>query len=256
MLTFQEIMKRIRYNCLKNNNGEAFDLNDSYSFSITWEKKYKTTRSLFGSKWVFQEAVHYDEVKKMEGELSKLPNGITYERTDVVTLKLDDSAKDFSALVDLDGYEHYRTTFIIHVSAMYAQSMLDFYNGRKYVIGASVPLQIIKKAELFKNKVLSSHREILNQLFKVLLTNHNLYNNRFEGYDGDSFSFEEIGMKPLQDESQLLGLMLALCEYGESEIPENEIWFIEYHKNIKDGVYYRWERFIKPASKKTDLKEW
>ena len=205
------------------NNGYAFDAEHMY-FQDDWSKKYYGKEGLFGKKWIYKETLFYDRVEQTEQVLSKLPKGISYTRTDSITQTLPEKPEAWYST----GYENYETTFQIHVSASYSQTIVRQNNGRKFVVLSKFDKKTLQDAEVFKEKVWSTHPEILEPLFtKGYSKSLILTNESFTDFDCRGISFKYVNMKPLQNESQRLGLILALAEYAEKRLSNDEIAFIK-----------------------------
>lgn len=221
MQTFNTILKVINEQCITN-NGSDFDVRNLY-LTFSWVKKYTGKRFLFVTQWVYEKTEYNDEIRQTEKLLAKLPDGITYTKTDTVTQKLPEKAEQYHTV-----YERHSTTFLIHVSASYSQSIMRQNNGRKVIVTGNFDKKTMQEADAFKNRVLSSHRDILDTLFRNGFSQSLcLTNEGFTDYDCRGYSLSAVNMKPLQNEAQRLGLMLALGEFGEKMLPENEIWFID-----------------------------
>ena len=208
MITMDEIYEGIIRGCFINNGCEFDD--EKICFDIYWSREKE---GLLGLKWRYEKC--YDEIKRTERLLSKLPNGITYKRTDILLRRYE------------SGREHYVTKFEIHVSASYSKTIVRQNNGRKFVVLSKFDKKTLHDAEVFKEKVLSTHSEILESLFaEGYSTSHILTNHGFTDFDCRGISLKYVNMKPLQNESQRLGLILALAEYAEQRLSNDEIAFI------------------------------
>lgn len=225
MFTRNEILNLIKRECFEH-NGSSFDARDQY-LTFCWSKEYTGKKFLFSTKWIYQGTKDKEKIKQAEKILLKLPTGITYTRNDIITEKLPEKASEY-----MSKYERFTTTFSIHVSAEYSQNVVNQNNGRRIVIIDNFDKQTMENADAFKNLVLTKHSEILEPLFLNGFSKLPcLTNSGFTDYDCRGYSLQSVNMKPLQNESQRLGLMLALGEYGEKFIPNNEYWFIDGHSS-------------------------
>lgn len=221
MQNLNTILKFINKQCFIN-NGAAFDVQNLY-LTFSWTKKYTGKRFLFATQWICEKTENNDGIKQTEKLLAKLPDGITYTKTDTVTQRLPEKAEQYHTV-----YEWHSTTFSMHVSASYSQAIIRQNIGRKVVVTGIFDKKTMQEADVFKKRILSSHRDILDPLFKNGFSQSlALTNDGFTDYDCRGYSLSAVNMKPLQSEAQRLGLLLALGEFGEEMIPENEIWFIE-----------------------------
>lgn len=220
MQDLNTILRVINEQCLTS-NGTDFDVRNLY-LTFSWKKRFSGKRFLFVTQWVYDETDHNDEIKQTEKLLKKLPDGITYTKTDDITQKLPEKAEWGHTVC-----EWHSTSFVIHVSASYSQAIIRQNNGRKIVVTGNFDKRTMQEAEAFKIRVLSYHSDILDPLFKNGLSQSlTLTNEGFTDFDGRGYNLSAVNMKPLQNEAQRLGLMLAIGEFGEKMIPENEIWFI------------------------------
>lgn len=223
MQSLDTILKAIKMQCFIN-NGSAFDVNGlSLNLTYSWQKKYCGKKFFFSCHWVYEGVTGIEECHKMKKLLSKLPNGISFTSSDSITQKLPEKATQYHTI-----YEWHTTTFTIHVSNSYSQSIVNQNKGSKIVCIGNFDSSTMRSAVEFKKKVMTSHREILDPLLKNgFLESLSLTNNGFTDHNCHGYSLQAVNMKPLQNESQRLGLVLALGEYGEQYIPDNEICFID-----------------------------
>lgn len=244
------ILKRIIIECLRN-NGAAFTLGDKFFLQFHWSKVYKAKRALFGMRWAFEQFNgNYEGIKEAKKLLSELPIGITYQKKDVITQKLSEQrVKPFGT-----AWESHVTSFSIYVPTDYSQMIVNQNNGHKIVVIGYFENNIWQDALKFKERVLSSHSQILEPLFDYgFMRGYYLTDDGFTNFDGYGYSLRNVEMQPLQNQTQILGLMLALREYGERFVPYDQIWIID--NGTRESIYF--SQIISPNSQSnSQLNEW
>lgn len=231
MTIFDGKHRGIIIECLKN-KGLGFDYEDITSKKeYHWEEQYWTKKGIFRYYWELLATHIPDYMTEYENSLKSLPSGISYERQ---TTKWKDEREEKTPEKCGNARCCYRTRFRIHVSEQFSRHVMEQYDGSRLVVWDCPEL---KSALDFKNRVLSTHREILETLFtNGVLKSYSLTKSGFTDYDCSGYNLKQVGMKPLQDDTQCLGLMIAICECYLSQIPDDEIWFIE-KTNHYDGSF-------------------
>ena len=231
MTIFDDKHRGIVIECLKK-GGRGFDYEDIASNKdYCWQEDYFQKKSFFGYKWEFINTRIPDYMIEYENSLKRLPSGISYEKQ---TTMYKDERKERNPEKDICAARCYRTRFLIHVSEKFSQHIMQQYDGSRLVVWNFPEL---KAALQFKTRVLSMHREILETLFtNGVLKSYSLTKSGFTDYDCSGYGLKQVGMKPLQDDTQVLGLVIAICECYLSQIPDDQIWFIE-KTNHYDGSF-------------------
>lgn len=244
------ILKRIILECLRF-NGSAFNLGDKFFLQFHWSKVYEAKRLLLGLRWAFENFEGgYEELKKARKLLSELPAGITYQEKDVIGQKISEQRITTFGT----AWESHVTSFTLYVPANYSQMIVNQNNGHRIVIIGYFKNSTWQEAMQFKERVLSYHSQILEPLFNSGFTRSLfLSNDGFTDFYEVDYKLQVVNMKPLQNQAQRLGLMLALRDYGEKWVPNDQIWFVD--NGTRDSIYLS-QKITLNRQANSQLNEW
>lgn len=222
MTVFEAKHQNIIKECLKN-GGKGFEYKDSCSTKdYNWEEHFWCKKGFFRYYWGLNKTYFYDHMIEYEKELDELPCGITYEKNTTIC---KDEREEKNPKQDLWATCYYKTKYTIHVSESFSQHILNQYDNSRLVVWERPELQ---DALNFKDRVMRMHKKILEPLYyNGVRKGYILNKSGFSDLDCHGYSLREVEMKPLQDDIQVLGLMIAICENFLHRIPKDEIWFIE-----------------------------
>lgn len=249
MTILDEDIKPIKIECLRY-CGLEFEFQDTSEYyglyGFNWSESFEKKKTLFGYKLKSKGSTIPNEMIEYETKLKHLPSGITYEKR---TVEQDSWLDECNPSLK---YVNYSTKFILHVSESFSQSIMQQYDGSRIVVWNYPELET---ALDFKQKILSMHSNILEPLFtNGVLKNLCLTTTGFTNFDCQSYPLSKVKMKPIQSNTQLLGLMIAICEYSERYIPKNEIWSIEKENNGKHVVVHKYH--LIDISAQQSLRDW
>lgn len=241
--------------------------------SFMFRKCFRLKKHIFKDRWERDTSEDGEESQESLNKASKCEEllnslrdmGVTYQ-IGIEPLSIDgiDSSKLRIYTYQLTIYASVSESFSSYIYAKYGTGRVIYVNDGNVSI---------EKAKDFQKRVLSLHQNEIERLFEYgLRGDAHIYDTRLpdlsmkygegisflksvlahssshfvltkEGFknlqhsddDWDYFYFDKVNMKPLQTEEQMLGLMLAICEYSESKIPEDEVWII-YGDEFSYGV--------------------
>ncbi len=212
-----QLLRRIEFECFIH-FGEAFDIQEIPTIG-TLIFEWKTNESSAFIKFRNDITYHHTEdLIRFEKMLKQLPKGISYTRTDTLV------SKEKSAFI----WKTYHTQLVIHVSKAYANAV---FSSRINIEGIDKTEELINRAKQFAQVIVKKHPDILKELYQ----SYNLHQNNCFGntgsysYNGTSIgrvSYASFGLKSLDEEYQLLGLAIAVAEYGKPHLKDNEYYGI------------------------------
>lgn len=247
MTVYDEKYRDIIIECFK--HGErGFDFDNYYSqMEHHWDEIYENKKVLLFRYWELYKKNLPDTMIEFEQYLNSLPSGISFDKQTTVD-------RDKRKTKNLFARVYYKTKYSIHVSEGFSQCIIKQYDGSRIIIWNYSEL---KKALQFKERVLSNHREILEPLFNNgILNKLILTKTGFTDYDCKGYGLNKVGMKPLQDGSQIMGLMIAIIENFSHLIPDDEIWCIDKWEHGDSDFDMHISRFSMRPTPQESLNEW
>ena len=252
----QSIMKFINRQCSLREKSEPFELSHSgyYSvekspfYSVHWTKKYSHKKGLFTDKWVYEKTCDYEEVEKYRKLLSKLPSGITYTEQTHLTPANRYDISDFAKT------ERYTTVFRIFVSKDYCDTIINTKVKSSVIISEDFDKDLLNMAYNFKQKIITSHSDIIEQIYKKTFGIRDSFEVIDIGFTDYEFGvyLKDLNMKPLESEYQRLGMAIVLVECDKTKLGEKRwLWLIE-NKNNRITV----TRKEKRHSQEKTLSDW
>lgn len=222
----------IVFECIKH-KGKEFVYPD-FMREARWTQEYVAKKKLFGYEWVERRKVYMSGVNSVQKEINPFldPPGI-------VCLEKTVLEKDTTDREPLDSWEKakrdYCTNYKILVTEEYSKELYDMYDGSRLVtIGSEDEMAI---AEGFRDRVVCHHKEILEPIFENGISKYRCASRgAFGDFEYDTYMLKELGMKPLQNIEQALGLVMAAGEAFQERIPKDQIWFISIQNYVEDKV--------------------
>lgn len=224
------------------NNGNAFELEIS---SVACEKHFRKKNHLFSYEWVHDPLLKVEHYYlEYERELSQLPKGIKLIKNVIVSTPLPDpyfASGNFAT-------ERSHISYKVIVSAEFSQKIAHDYRNSKVIVSDIFDRQTCDEAKRFMNRIVVSHNNLLEKLASPD-SYYRVTNTSFSDGEGGA-PFKGMGMKPLSNEAQRLGLALAIADNRSALIPDSAFYFLE---RSDDCILIH---MSSRRSQKSNLKDW
>ena len=194
---------------------------------LTWDEEFVSKRKLFSWVWEPQPVLPYvnKELKKLRDTAARIvapPVIMLAENTAIV----DDGTRKIRELYPgITAVRTYKTTISAVITKSFSEEIYSAYDGSRLVFIGNQ--QETSTAEEFRKNVESAHSDKLESLFvNGVMRYHSFNGYSFSNGFGRQFDLTDIGMAPLQNPGQSLGLLMAACDKFRDRIPNDQIWFI------------------------------
>ena len=239
--------------------------------SLVWGELYKAKRQIFGGyRWVLNKSDIDNTARALLlGELNNLPEGISY---DIESKKYSGRSSKFGDYSRMNFYTTEelkemreptyggdeflivsKENYYINISDSYKINCVKKLSKDKIVIiERDFDTDTIQNADFFCKKILNLHQDILEPLYKNgFVKYYSMEKWGFTDFD-HGYPFNAEGMQPLNEEFQMLGLMMALAEYGKKYLQDDEFFVISGNESY-NGPYVSYHKSKISTPK---LKEW
>lgn len=209
--------------------------------SIHWVEFFVARNGLLGMRWERKESLieekEQKELQNLKQRLRCVPEGIVCSWTSRVSYEhhhggrfFDTSERPKCTRDSLRLLEHHYVKCILHFTEAFTRPIFDIAKKQGYFVLNPGEINL-RNAENFKAVILQKHEDILKKIIdngycERMLSETGFLSAPYSEREYPGISFKDIGMKPLKEDWQRLGLLCALAEYDHNIHPKY-IYIIE-----------------------------
>ena len=194
---------------------------------LTWDEEFVSKRKFFSWVWEPQPLLPYvnKEMKKLRDSVARIvapPVIMLAENTVVVA---DGTQKIRELHPGITAVRTYTTTISAVITKGFSEEIYFAYDGSRLVFIGNQ--QESSTAGEFRKNVEANYSDKLESLFVNGVMKYHSFNGcSFSNGSGRQYDLTDLGMPPLQNSGQSLGLLMAVCDKFRDRIPGDQIWFV------------------------------